>query len=338
MVASFFLPQKKLTVGLALTENTLTFICLKKLKVKNKYQLICYGYFNRRNVEAIKKAFSHPLIRSSTIRVSIDEPLVKTYPLLLPKVPPNEFKQVLKWGLKNITTDDINNFNLDAYPVEDESSDTKKNYIVFAVEKQLLLDLTNELHSFNVKKPERIEPQSIALTNALIKTGALINNSCSLFINFGINNTTLSVINKNGLLLTRPYFSASEAGINTLISQNLGIDKNLAGQYLFNTDSVPPEKMNIFQSSLNQFFAELSVELKRTFELFGAEFPNHKIESIFVTGQSSTLPGMLNYLKDRLQLPVEILNIFSCIDASHISAVEVEKLKLIMCTAMGLAL
>src|SRR5688572_19218405 len=112
---SFFSSPKKTSVGVVINAQSVSLICLAYHERKNKYELLAYGFFERQNRKAIKKAFEHPLIRSASLRLGVDESSVKTFLVHLPKVPDNEFANVLQWGLKSLTSDNLQDFEIRAY-------------------------------------------------------------------------------------------------------------------------------------------------------------------------------------------------------------------------------
>ena len=222
------------------------------------------------------------------------------------------------------------------------------------------------LKGVNFKKPEAssliavtalnktIESWNRVIKNSFMECEILDTGFCALFNSFernetpkeklnymildiGCFSTYMLVVVKNQAVFVRNLPAGGDF-FNQGIQKKMGLEHNEAEELklsLSRDGEAPQEVANLIKNELNPAFVE---EVISCYELYYSLFPEQGIHSVFATGGGSLTFGLLSALKEKLALPVEILNPFKNTALHKSLQAEREKLQPFSSVAVGLGL
>lgn len=134
----------------------------------------------------------------------------------------------------------------------------------------------------------------------------------SIIIDFGAQKTTIIVYKNGGPVLSKEI-SLGGVLITEEIQRQMGLSYEEAEDLKMNGDAngnLPEEIVAIIQDQLLVMMAEI----KKVLNFFIATGSSEQVGACFVTGGSSRLPGISEALQELIDIEVEILNPFECLE------------------------
>ena len=163
------------------------------------------------------------------------------------------------------------------------------------------LDIVNRyVNIFKLAKLELIalETESFALERALIGK----DKSVIMIIDFGAFTTDVGIV-ENGIPILNRSIDVGGDTVTKAIAKSLNIDIKRAEQFKrdigFTSDGIPSVP-KVIETTISPIINEI----KYSFDLFQSRSKDGVIEKIILTGGSSTLPGLTDYLSRVLQINV----------------------------------
>ncbi len=121
-------------------------------------------------------------------------------------------------------------------------------------------------------------------------------------VNVGAHMTNVNIVFKGRSLFVRDhYFGAGR--LTQMINEELGCGFLKAEQAKLAGD--------IPDSLRDSFFDELESEVMRSLDFFSSLFPDHSVDKVMVTGGGALLSGLVEALRERLSMDVELLDLSS---------------------------
>lgn len=184
-------------------------------------------------------------------------------------------------------------------------------------------------------EPIGAETEAIASVRALsLLTKELT--SSYLIVDFGSNSTDVSVAYKNKLIYSDsiPYGSDS---ITKAISQSFSMDIIKAEEYK-RTYGINFNNFNGKLASVISPVVDLIVaDIRKTLEYFKREYSEIAPAKLLITGDAANMPGLVNYLAEKLSITAEVANPWKTISVSQRDIGYLKKNASAYSTAIGLA-
>ncbi len=149
-----------------------------------------------------------------------------------------------------------------------------------------------------------LEPDNLALTRAIVPTGAT---APQLILDMGQFSTDLVITMGDAPRLSRSIPTGIEAVLRSA-SQNLNVDDKQAQQFVFKF-GVSKEKLEsqVFQAIIGTIDL-LVAEVDKSIKFFQTRYPEDKLERIVVTGGAASIPELPLYIANKFGVNVEIGN------------------------------
>lgn len=132
-----------------------------------------------------------------------------------------------------------------------------------------------------------------------------------LLVNFGADSSFLTVIWGRRLLLDRAV-GFSENRMLTCLKKVLDMPEELAMRLLYEPPSIengsPDEASRMMAEVLRPEIAPLVQEINKTLVYMASRTRGKLVDRIFLSGRVACYPGILNILREKLNIPVEILD------------------------------
>jgi type IV pilus assembly protein PilM len=224
--------------------------------------------------------------------------------------------------------------NLDYQVLTEDPNEPQMDVLLAAVKKDKILNYTNVL-SLAGKIPEVVDIDAFALQNCYEYNYEPSPNSTVALLNLGASVMNINIVRGNTPLFTRDVSVGGNQYTDSLQKElDLSFDDAESLKLGQKVGTVSEDaKLPI----LKQVTEIIVLEIQKTFDFFRATAAGQHIEKIYLAGGSSTVPGLMEALRQEFSMPVEILNPFQRIRA-HADSEMADKNAGQLAVAVGLAL
>ena len=169
---------------------------------------------------------------------------------------------------------------------------------------------------------------------ALARVMAKDTNQCVCLVDIGVQSTTINMIDKQNLKKSYSFdFAGSQ--LTHAVSSMLGLGHSEA-EAVKNKEGLISSKEDV-QKTLYLLIDPLLIEMKKVLSDFAAQM-GKEADVIYLTGGTSLLPGLKEYIAEVLKKRVEIPNCFSELLYPPILGQTLEKMAPSFSVAVGAAL
>jgi len=287
--------------------------------------------------DTVRKLFEEGQFGSKALAISVSGHLVLTRMLELPEMKDEELKNAIKFEIERFIPFSIEDAVLD-YQIILRNQKAKKVTILLAVAKKSFiinyLDMISQL-GFTVSA---IDVDGLALTNAFLnaypeKKDVTYDKAFGI-LHIGDANLNVSVVYQ-GIPYVLRDIGCSGAELSEVISKSLGISQEEAYKLKCNIpDQRREELFDIMRPTLSRFARDIRLSIG----YFENQF-SKGVELVYLSGGSSKIVGLSEYLTECLDIPIESWDPFSPIAiGDNISVKSLEEAKRELAVAVGLAI
>ena len=283
-------------------------------------------------LQEITSLFKQAGIRAKKVNIAVSgENTVARY-LSLPKMSEAELKKAMEFQLEDHIPFKPEEVYVDYQTLgEDEGASNKLRLFLVASKKELI-DSRIKLIKQAGLEPQVITTDALALKNTFYFNYPAKTESNITLLNAGSKFTNI-LISKRQI----PYFlrDAKFGGetITNSIQTALQIERNNAESLKQNPGSSPAEVPEIIKSAMSSLLNEIFVSLD-----FYENLTEQRIDEVYVSGGSSQLTGLKEFLAGYLNIPILPLDPFKNFSVSSRPKEAFLKLAPFMAVAVGLAL
>lgn len=287
------------SVGIDIGATNVKLVCL--CKEQDHYRLMAHGFYPRKRLVSFKEIFEVAEMRQGEIRVNIEDPSLKIRKVDLPIVPTEELPEIIKWGLKDVLVDQVDNYLFRHQPLPATTaggpSAEKQSFLVFALKKTSLESYRSFLQKMGVPAPNVIEPNVSGLFLGFRHCYPLLEGERFALIDMGSTFTHFMVFGREGVLFSRPLGGMAGESLTKQISRNLGVEEERAEQLKIESQN------GKLKTTIAHFFSRGVLEIQRSIDAYGTQFPDKPVTKIYFTGGGSKLEGLLPFVESALQIP-----------------------------------
>jgi len=266
--------------------------------------------------EIIKKIFSEAKVSSPKTIAALPNFSVFSSIISLPEMSKKELSQAISWEAKKFVPLPIEDMVLDWRPlVKKEKKDKEKTkeeavdklkkkeefqkILITAAPKDLVERYLNVFKLANLDLLA-METESFALERSLIgKDNAVI-----MIVDFGAFSSDISIV-ENGIPILSRSIDVGGGTITQAIARSLNIEQKRAEQFKRDI-GFSSQSLNSVPKIIENTISPIINEIKYSFDLFQGRKSSGVVEKIILTGGSSVLPGLIDYLNEILQIKVYI--------------------------------
>jgi len=271
--------------------------------------------------EILKKLVNEKGLKGDCFAIA-PYPSFKVNLIRLPQMPASEIDKALRWEIRQTVQADLNEISLDYIVLEGQKAKFLGNQIgvlaVYAPKKDVFQHLALlESAGFN---PLAIDIEPLADLAVLNYTKKSAPDEVMLFLDFGAGKTSLSIICDNELISTRSLnitgnsltkavsdycnISWEEA---ELLKKNFGLTASSAEQTIAGSS----DKAIQVRNTILPLLENMVQDIEHTFKYFSYQVTQSQItrfEKVILSGGSSRLLGLLLFLRNRLNVDVQIVD------------------------------
>jgi type IV pilus assembly protein PilM len=271
--------------------------------------------------EILKKLVNEKGLKGDCFAIA-PYPSFKVELIRLPQMPASEIDKALRWEIRQTVQADLNELSLDYIVLEGQKAKFLGLQIgvlaVYAPKKDIFEQMALlESAGFN---PQALDIEPLADLAVLNYTKKAAADEVILFLDFGAGKTSLSIICDNELISTRPL-NVTGNSLTKAISEYCNISweeaellKKTFGLVASSTEQTitgSSDKAMQARNVILPLLENMVQDIEHTFKYFSYQVTQSQItrfDKIILSGGSSLLKGLTPFLRNRLNVDVQIID------------------------------
>ncbi len=287
--------------------------------------------------DAIDQLFRNNDIRNEKIATSICGHSVIVKKVSLPVQNDRELEESIQWEAEQYIPFDIAEVNLDYQVIRRGTQGNRMEVLLVAAKRDKIADHTSVL-SMAGKKPLVVDIDAFALQNAFEVNYEADENTVVALLDIGCTMINVNLIRGSEFLFTRDIAMGGNH-YTEYLQRELSIPFEEAERYK-KGEAPTPELADRTSEILEEVSEILTLEVQKTFDFFKTTSESIDIREVYLSGGASRTQGLREFLQNKLELPVQLLNPFNKLTVrdSSVPAELVNDLATDFAIAIGLAL
>ena len=283
-------------------------------------------------VESIKKLFSASKVQKDNVYLSLPESQVFSRIIEMPNLTERELSSAIKWEAEQYLPFPIKDVSI-TWEVVYRPENPAEKMKVFLVAAPL--KIVN--HFFDVcthagLKIASMESEGTASARIAAPPGSPV----TLGVSLKEDGADFFVFREGKTTYSRSITTGARALTRALVAE-LGLNEAQAVEYRDAYGLLKDQMEGKIAATIAPVFELIVSEIGRTVALATATEPMFPVRRISLFGPGASLPGLTQYLTERLSLEAEITDPFVQVDAANIPS-DLAKIRSIFVTPAGLAL
>ena len=246
-------------------------------------------------------------------------------------------REQIKWEAEQYVPFDINEVTLDFDVVNPNFGENQQEVILVAAKNELINNLTTLLKELDLN-PIIIDTTAFALQNVYEHNYSTTSDEIVCLAHIGAGMTVINVVKGTSSLSARDVYYGVNAYISKL-QKEVGFnyeDAANAVKGVMPTGASQDSVHGVFES----FVSDLGAQIERSLQFLSSVTGEEKMSRMYLSGGGALIPDLLEYLKRRLGVSIELLNPFKNIvyDPTMFAPEGVETVGPVLAQAIGLAL
>lgn len=217
--------------------------------------------------------------------------------------------------LRERLKDELDGMVVDFMTLRQEEADSDKREALVALAPREKVVAYLDLLTSAGLKVDVLDIGPAALTRLVVHAGAIHTPEFPilpnvLLVNFGAESSFITIIWGRRLMLDRSV-EFSENRVFSRLKQVLDMPQELAIRLLYEKDADPDkpnETEQMVAEVLRPELAQLLQEINKTLVYMASRSRGKSVDKIYMTGRVARYSGILNYLREQLHVPVDILD------------------------------
>lgn len=261
--------------------------------------------------EAIRQGIKEARISATSANLAVAGPTVVARTVKMPKMPEQALRKSIRFEAGRYVPSSVEESYLDCQIIR-EIEDNQTEVLVVAAPRDIVETRINAVQHAGLET-DAVELEAFALYRTLVEFDAGFENETTIaIIDIGGENTDVSIVDKGAFALTRSIPIAGKQLTRALENYfKLSNEEAEKGKQTISFDSLvdntgpmenPP--LRIIQPLVD----ELIREIRRSLNYYHSQLPgqsaNKSVNQILLTGGTSLMKGLGNYISNRLGIPV----------------------------------
>jgi type IV pilus assembly protein PilM len=244
---------------------------------------------------------------------AVPGPAVIIKKLQLPTQSPNELENSVLFEAGNFIPESLENVNLDYMVTDVLEKERQFEVLLVAVKRDIINSYTGTLQLAGLE-PVVVDVDYFALENMYELNYPPSENQVVALVNIGARYSCMNIL-RGGRSTFTGDVPVGGKEFNDALVRNLGVSPGEAESIKLGTHpSHPVDQIEPVLQPVKEFLAE---EIHRALSFFWTAATDEQISSILLSGGTSRVPGLVNLLSERLEVPVQIVNPLSNVSYTH---------------------
>jgi type IV pilus assembly protein PilM len=268
---------------------------------------------------ALKNLLQNLRIKNKNSATSISGYSVIVKKITIPRKGEEDLEKSIQNEAEQYIPFDIKDVNLDFQILpsemkegaEEEEKEEKEGFmdLLLVAAKKDMIDEYTDLFQLSELNPVVLDIDAFALQNAFEISDA-DQSGCHALVHIGAQQLTINVVREGVSVFTRDS-SYGGAQITNEIQTKFEISYEEAEKIKLGATPIGPDQRPILEGIFSSTVAKWAQEIKRALDFVAATFIGTKVDDILLSGGSSLIPGLSEYLSVETELPVSKLNPFA---------------------------
>ena len=284
--------------------------------------------------EAITNLLESRQIKAKSVVTAVSGRAVIVKKILMDRLSEEDAKEAIQWEAEQHVPYDINDVSLD-FQIINPNVDQKKMQVLLVAAKKDMIQSHAEIIREAGLIPSIIDVDSFAIQNSVEANYEIVPNEVMALVNIGAEITNVNIVQNQV-----PHFTKDlSVGANSFvegIQRRYNVSQADALQALRGRGDGTIDVAPIVQATCE----DLSVQLDRAIAFLKSAGDAERVDRIMLSGGSARVPGLADFLRQRHQVPVEIVNPIQKIqfDPGLFQGESAESVAPVLTVAIGLAL
>jgi type IV pilus assembly protein PilM len=244
---------------------------------------------------------------------AVPGPAVIIKKLQLPSQTPAELENAVLFEAGNFIPESLENVNMDYMVTDVLEKERQFEVLLVAVKRDIINSYTNTLQLAGLE-PVVVDVDYFALENMYELNYPPSENQIVALVNIGARYSCMNIL-RGGRSTFTGDVPVGGKEFNDALVRNLGVSPVDAEKIKLGADpSHPVEQIEPLIQPVKEFLAE---EIHRALSFFWTAATDEQISSILLTGGTARVPGLVNLLSERLEVPVHIANPLANVHLAH---------------------
>ncbi len=281
----------------------------------------------------IKQILDEAHIHTKEANISLSGESVVARHLSLPKMSEDELRKAILFELEDHIPFKPEEVYFDFHIVGDEPNSANRMRVFLVATRKEMIDMRIDLIRKAGLEPHLITMDALTMMNTLYFNYPAKNQTNITFLNIGDKITNLVIMREKIPYFVRDTRFGGES-VTSLLQTKLELDRKAAEDLKFNLKNAHEDVSKIIKTTLATLLNEIFVSID-----FFENLTEQKIQEMYITGGSSQLYGLKEFLGGYLGLEIVTLDPLKNLSISpNIPAENVTKLSPYLAVAIGLAL
>lgn len=267
-----------------------------------------------RVVSAIQELMEETNIKLKNVAISISGHAVIIKKISLPPMPDEELEEQVKLAAEQYIPFDINEVNIDFHVVDSNGAaggvESEMAVILVAAKKDKINDLTELVRGAGLV-PAVLDVDAFAIENMHAINYSAVQDDTTTLVNIGASVMNVNIVKGGTSLFTRDIPLGGNR-YTEAVQREMGLSYEEAEE----AKKGERETRDALASVLDSVNAEVASEIARTIDYFKSTSSAVEVDRILLCGGGAKVKGLVQQLRDRMHVAVELANPFNEIDTT----------------------
>lgn len=243
------------------------------------------------------------------VRLSLPESVVATKIIEIPALNDAELASAIGWQAEQHIPIPMDELSLEykvLYRPGRKEKGEKMRVLLVGVRKAVVETYVNMFLDIGIE-PEILETQALSILRALNFTDQ---DPTTLVVDIGASSLEMSVVSQGELSFIYSHLSGGDL-LSRALEQSLGLDPNSAEQYKRQYGLAETQFQGKIRQALLSTVDVLLNEVNKAIQFYVHQHPRNPVRRILLSGGTSLLPGLVEYVTQRLGTEVLVASPFS---------------------------
>ncbi len=286
-------------------------------------------------IDTIKALYDKFAIQAKDVVIAISGRGVIVKKITMDKMKRSDVQEQIRWEAEQHVPFDIDNVSLAFEIVNPDAGEGQMEVLLVAAKSEVVNSYISLIKEIGLS-PVVLDIASFAIQNVYEHNYPVLPDKLVALVTIGSEITNISFIINNVNHFTRDVFSATNS-CSQKIQRELGLNRAQAEQ-LIRGEKVEGISADSVDKFFQEFAEEVAVGLDKVIPFLPGE--KEKIDRIVVCGGGALIRGLVDYLKNRFDTEVIVINALQNIKYDPAVFIEErpEKISPVIAEAIGLAL
>jgi type IV pilus assembly protein PilM len=252
-------------------------------------------------IEAIQNLFEEHSIKTRTVASAVSGRAVIVKKIWMDRLAEEDAREAILWEAEQHIPYDINDVTLDFQILRAEPDAKQMEVLLVAAKRDVVHQHADILREAGLV-PAVIDVDAFAVQNAVLSSQEIADEEVVALCDIGAEECNVNII-RGGVPLYTKDLAIGTIGLIDVLKRELELDQEEADELLRSHDDA-----NDLSSHLGEVFEELAQAIERAVVFLKSNDEEAPISRLLLSGGGAHVRGVAEYLANRLQLPVELVD------------------------------